>query len=202
MKKILAAIVLLNVLLHPAQAQEKEFVTKTTVLIDGVNQPALTISFQSHDDDVEDVIKDEIKRNDGRQRSSKGFIIGKGMRIKQIADKDRDIYWKLQSKGRKKREVVSVTMAVQNPDGSFLTDSAGNAGFTNTYAWLSALPRKVELYQKDQELDALRKQLKKVTAELNDLQGSGTDQRKAFGKKSKELKELEEKIDKLQRQNR
>jgi hypothetical protein len=201
MKKLLLAIRLLCSLAPAAHAQQQDMVTQTKTVIENKEQPALAISFRASDDDVEDVLKEEIKRNDGKVRTSKGFIIGRGMVIKQIADKDRDIYWKLQSKGRKKKEVVTVVMAVQNADGSFLSD-ADNAGYTNAYAWLSALPRKVEVYQKDQELAALRKQLKKVTDELKDLQGSGVDQRKAFGKKTRELKDLEDKIDNLQKQNR
>lgn len=202
MKQLLIAIVLFNGWLNPARSQEKDIVTGTTVSIEGVLQPALTISFHSHDDDVEDVLKEEIKHNDGKVRSSHGLIIGRGIRIKQIADKDRDIYWKLESKGRKKKEIVTVTMAVQNPDGGFLSDSAHTDAYTNAYAWLSALPGKVAVYQKDQELTELRKQLKKVTNDLNDLQGSTTEHRREVSKKSKELKELEKKIDNLQKQNR
>ena len=164
MTKLLLAIGLLCSLAPAARAQQQDMVTKTTMVIENKEQPALGVSFRASDDDVEDVLKEEIKRNGGKLRTSKGFIIGRGVMIKQIADKDRDIYWKLQSKGRKKKEVVTVTMAVENADGSFLSD-ADNAGYTNAYAWLSALPGKVRVYQKDQELTALRKQLKKVTGE-------------------------------------
>jgi len=201
MKKLLLAIGLFCSLTPAARAQQQDIVTKTTTVIEDKNQPALAVSFHASDDDVEDVLKEEIKRNDGKVRSSKGFIIGRGMVIKQIAGQDRDIYWKLQSKGRKKKEVVTVVMAVQNADGSFLSN-ADNAGYTNAYAWLSALPRKVELYRKDQELAALRKQLKKVTEDLKNLQGSSSDQRKSFSRKTKELKDLEGKIDNLQKQDR
>lgn len=202
MKKILAAIALLLALAPASRAQNPGPVTKTSVVIEEKTCPALSIYFNASDDDVEDVLKDEIKRNDGKSRSSKGFIIGRGVSIKQISDKERDIYWKLQSKGRKKKEIVTVTMAVKNEDGSCLSESTDNAAYTNAYAWLSALPQKVQLYQKDRELAALRKQLRKVTDELKDLQGSGSDQRKAFNKKSRELKDLEEKIDNMQKQNR
>ncbi|MBS1563539.1 MAG: hypothetical protein JST39_04085 [Bacteroidetes bacterium] len=203
MKKFLTPIALLFLSLSlSTRAQDRDIVSKTTIQIEDINQPALAISFQSHDDDVEDVLKEEIKRNDGKVRTPGRFILGKGIIIKQIADNERNIYWKIDSKGRKKKEIVTVIMAVQNPDGSFLSDSAHTSAYTNAYAWLSALPRKVEIYQKDQELAALRKQLKKVTEELRDMQGASSDHRKAFSKKSKELKQLEEKIDNLQRQNR
>jgi len=203
MKHTLTAAIL-ALCMHPiAQAQtEPSAVTKTTVVIEDKSCPGLTISFNASGNDVEDVLKEEIKRNDGKSRSSSGFIVGRGITIKQFSEKEQDIYWKLKSKGRKKKEIVTVTMAVRNPDGSCLSDAQYNDSYTSTYAWLSALPHKVDVYKKDQELEALRKQLKKVTNDLKDLQGNTSDQRRAYGRKSKELKELEEKIDKLQKQNR
>jgi len=203
MKQILAAAILLLCSNPALQAQQEPApVTKTTVLIEDKSCPGLMIAFNASDDDVEDVLKEEIKRYDGKSRSGGGFIIGRGVTIKQLSEKEQDIYWKLHSKGRKKKEIVTVTMAVRNPDGSCLSDAEYNNSYTSTYAWLSSLPHKVASYKKDLELAALRKQLKKVTEDLKDLQGSNSDRRKDYSRKSRELKDLEDKIDNLQKQNK
>jgi len=177
-------------------------VTKTSVTIEKQNYPALSVAFNASDDDVEEVIKNEIKQNDGKVKKDDGFIVGKHVKIKAVSENELDFLWQVDSKGRKKNEVCTIAMAVRQADGTFLSDSAGNETYTRAYAYLSELPHKVQLYRKDKELTALREQLKKVTNELKDLQNSSSDQKKNFSKKTKEIEELEEKINSLQKPNR
>jgi len=184
-----------------AQSQNAT-VTKSTVSIEKQSYPAMSISFNASEDDVEDVIKNEIKQNDGKVKRDDGFILGKHVKLQMISQNDIDVFWQTDSKGRKKNEICTVAMAIKQSDGTFLSDSANNETYTKAYAYLSELPHKVQLYRKDKELTALREQLKKVTNELKDLQSSGSDQKKNFSKKTKEIEELEERINSLQKSNR
>ncbi len=202
MKRILTSMLSLCIVVYTNAQMQNVTVTKTSVTIDKQNYPALSISFNASDDDVEDVIKNEIKQNDGKVKKDDGFIIGRHVKVRTVSDSELDILWQIDSRGRKKNEICTVAMAVKQADGAFLSDSVNNETYTRAYAYLSELPHKVQLYRKDKELTALREQLKKVTNELKDLQNSSSDQKKNFSKKTKEIEELEEKINSLQKSNR
>ncbi|WP_153798730.1 coiled-coil domain-containing protein [Foetidibacter luteolus] len=199
MKKILTITTLFCTLV--CLTISAQTVTKSYLQVEDKTCTALSLSFNESEDLVTEAIKHEMEENEGKVRKDDGFIIGRHVKMKTLSDNEMDVFWKVNSTGRRKNEITTVEMTFRKMDGLYLSDSLDGDLYAKASAYLTSLPQRVQVYKKDKELNELRAQLKKVTAELADLQSSTSDQKRHYKRKSKELKKLEEKIDALQKTN-
>jgi hypothetical protein len=176
------------------QGLHAQQVTKSTVTIDKQPQAAQTVSFQESEDVVEDAIKSIIKKNDGKVKTSKGYIIGRKVRLSELGDQKLDVYFKLDAEGRRKNEISTVSMAIKQPDGKFASDSSNSELQQRGSIYLTGFQQRVLLYKKDTEIAELQAQLKKLNKTL------ASDKKEHQGnldKKMKQMKEIESKLSAL-----
>ncbi|PZR28767.1 MAG: hypothetical protein DI535_04890 [Citrobacter freundii] len=163
--------------------------------------PAITISFKAANEDVRDALKAALKAGKGSYKTKKGVIIGKKWRQADISEGMLNNWWTIKSTGRRSREVVTVQMSLQRADSIFMTDPADTIDYAKAVSYLSTLPLKVELYRKNAELTALRKQLAKVANELAALRKKDRRRKRDYDRKSRELDRLAEQIHALEYAN-
>ena len=176
------------------QGLHAQQVTKSTVTIDKQPQAAQTVSFQESEDVVEDAIKSIIKKNDGKVRTSKGYIIGRKVRLSELGDQKLDVYFKLDAEGRRKNEISTVSMAIKQPDGKFASDSSNTELQQKGAVYLTGFQQRVLLYKKDTEIAELQAQLKKLNKTL------ASDKKEHQGnldKKMKQMKDIESRLSAL-----
>jgi hypothetical protein len=191
MKRTLLAF---GIVIAGFQGLHAQQVTKSTVTIDKQPQAAQTVSFQETESTVEDAIKSIIKKNDGKVKTSKGYIIGRNVKMSELSDQKLDVYFKLDAEGRRKNETSTVTMAIQQPDGKFASDSSNSELQLRGSIFLTGFQQRVLLYKKDTEIAELQAQLKKLNKTL------ASDKKEHQGnldKKMKQMKDIETRLSAL-----
>jgi hypothetical protein len=169
-------------------------VTKTTVEIDKTPQAAQTVSFPEQEEVVKDAIENIIRKSDGKVRRSKGYILGKNVRMSELSDQKLNVYFKLDAEGRKKNQTSIVTMAIQQPDGKYASDSSNTELQQRGNVFLTGFQQRVLVYKKDTQIAELQEELKKLN---KDLASDKKDNQKALDKKMKKMKEIESRLSTL-----
>ncbi len=169
-------------------------VSKTTVEIDKTQQSAQTVSFQEQEDVVKDAIESIIKKNDGKVKRSKGYILGKNVRMSELSDQKLNLYFKLDAEGRRKSQTSTVTMAIQQADGKYASDSSNADLQQRGNVFLTGFQQRVLVYKKDTEIAELQASLKKLNKDLAD---DKKDSQKNLDKKMKKMKEIESRLSSL-----
>jgi hypothetical protein len=191
MKRTLLAF---GIVIAGFQGIHAQQVTKTTVTIDKVPQTAQTVSFQEQETVVEDAIESIIKKNDGKVKTSKGYIIGRKVKMNELSDQKLDVYFKVDAEGRKKNQTSIVSMAVKQTDGTFVSDSSNADLQLRANIFLTGFQQRVLVYKKDTEIAELQATLKKLNKSLaNDKK----DHQDNMTKKMKQMKEIETKLSAL-----
>jgi hypothetical protein len=191
MKRTLLAF---GIVIAGFQGIHAQQVTKTTVTIDKVPQTAQTVSFQEQETVVEDAIESIIKKNDGKVKTSKGYIIGRKVKMNELSDQKLDVYFKVDAEGRKKNQTSIVSMAVKQADGTFASDSSNADLQLRANIFLTGFQQRVLVYKKDTEIAELQATLKKLNKSLaNDKK----DHQDNMTKKMKQMKEIETKLSAL-----
>ena len=169
-------------------------VTKSTVTIDKQPQAAQTVRFQETESVVEDAIENIIKKNNGKVKKSRGYIIGRKVKMNELSDQKLDVYFKLDAEGRRKNQTSIVSMAIKQPDGKFASDSSNNELQQRGAVYLTGFQQRVLLYKKDTEIAALQAELKKLNKTLaNDKK----DHQSNLDKKMKHMKDIETRLSAL-----
>lgn len=191
MKRTLLAFGIIIAGLQSSYAQQ---VSKSTVTIDKLPQAGQTIRFQETESVVEDAIKSIIKKNDGKVKTSRGYIIGRKLKMSELSDQKLDVYFKLESEGRRKNQTSIVTMAIKQPDGKFASDSSNNELQQRGAVFLTGFQQRVLLYKKDTEIAELQAELRKLNKTLaNDKK----DHQSTLDKKMKHMKDIETRLSAL-----
>ncbi|MFT3824758.1 MAG: hypothetical protein QM731_12590 [Chitinophagaceae bacterium] len=190
MKKISISVLLIVALAFVTRAQ----VTKTTLEINKLPHPAQSISFSQNEDLVKDALEEEVKKNGSKLRKSKGVLYAKGIKVQQLGGNPVTLYYQLEGKGKKKKRVTTATMAVERANGTFV-DEDDKELYTRANVYLSGLEQRVLLYDKDQQIASMQKELKKLN---DDLKKSHKDRSDAAEKKIKEIGDLQSRLNALQ----
>jgi|GEM_PF-5156521 len=201
MIKILAVLLTACTVVTYGQNPNDIKIVTSQIEVEDSLRPSISISFNADDDDVEALLNKEIKELRGKADHKHGLIVGKQLVIPDITPLQLEAYYKVESKGRKAKEVSTVFLSLKRTDGSYVSDSTDSEAWMKAQTYLASLPAKVSIYHKDEELLALRKQLADVTEELKDLQSNSSDQRKNYKRKSKQIDALSKRIDALEKGN-
>lgn len=190
MKTILASFIFIAGI-HTGFAQQ---VTKATVEIDKQPQAAQAVTFQEQESSVEDAIESIIKKNDGKVKKSKGYIIGRRVKMNELSDQKLELYFKVDAEGRKKNQMSTVTFAVKPQDGPFASDSNNTDLQQKAAMFLTGFQQRVLLYKKDIEIAELQASLKDLTKTMSQDRKAN---QKDMDKKVKKMKEIEARLSAL-----
>ena len=191
MKRTLLAF---GIVVGGMQQLSAQQVTKTTVEIDKTPQSAQMVSFPEQEDVVKDAIENIIKKNDGKVKRSQGYIVGRHVKMNELGDQKVDIYFKLDAEGKRKNQTSIVTMAIQQPDGKYASDSGNTDLQQRANIFLSGFQQRVLVYKKDTQIAELQAELKKLNKSLAD---DKKDSQKNLDRKMKKMKEIESRLSTL-----
>ena len=84
---------------------------KTTVEFNGQKYPCYIIEYNLPSDEAEDVIKNKLKSEGYNADKSKGFLVYRNVRLKELgSDEPQDVFFKIERKSRKEKDKSIVTM--------------------------------------------------------------------------------------------
>lgn len=191
---------------------------KTTVEYNGQKYPCYVIEYNLPADETEDVIKNKLKSQGYNADKSKGFLVYRNVRLKDLnSDEPQDVLFKIEKKNRKEKDKSLVTMIAAKA-GEIPQDKVKGAKIVadittpdNSVSFLNSFQEDVDLQaynlavaaQTDEVAKAEKKLKglqdsqvkleKKIKDYQDDLEGNKKDQEKQVDEIAKQKSLLEEK---------
>lgn len=154
------------------------------------DQPALIMELPYPPDVVEDAIKDYLNKKGSKSNSSRGYQLFKDTKLSELDTEGSDLYFKVERKSRKEKDVSVVYFYVTKPNENFkaTTTSAEMYNTSNARSFLSAMLPAVEAHNLEVEISAQEGAVKKAEKKYDRLTEDGEDM-------EKRLKQLQEDIE-------
>jgi hypothetical protein len=154
------------------------------------DQPALIMELPYPPDVVEDAIKDYLNKKGSKSNSSRGYQLFKDTKLSELDTEGSDLYFKVERKSRKEKDVSVVYFYVTRPNENFkaTTTSAEMYNTSNARSFLSAMLPAVEAHNLEVEISAQEGAVKKAEKKYDRLTEDGENM-------EKRLKQLQEDIE-------
>lgn len=174
-------------------------------------RPAIVNDIPFPQSTIEDAIKDHFTKMGYKATSSKGFLIFKGVGMKDWGAGTFDLYFMADKKSRKEKDLSTVTMMLSKGFDEFVSNSSDAAVFGKAQSYLDSLRNMIAVYDLEQQIIAQENEVKKAvkkTADLEDeakdlekkkrkLEDDIADNKKAQEKQAKELENQKQILDVL-----
>ena len=154
------------------------------------DQPALIIELPYPPDVVEDAIKDYLNKKGSKNTSSRGYQLFKDTKLSELDTEGNDLYFKVERKSRKEKDVSVVYFYVTKPNEN-LKATTTSAEMHNTHrarSFLAAMLPALEAHNLEVEITGQEGAVKKAEKKYDRLTEDGQDM-------EKRLKQLQEDIE-------
>lgn len=165
-----------------------------TLEYNGQKYPCYTIEYNLPEEEVENVIKSELKLEGYQPDKSKGFLVYRGVRLKNLDGAEaHDIIFKIEKKSRKESDKSIVSMITAKA-GEIPRDKVKDSksmstilNAPNSAAFLNSFQNTVDIQSYNLALDAQAKEVSKAEKKLESLQKDQT-------KLEKKIKDLQDEL--------
>lgn len=134
---------------------------------------------------IEDAIKDHFTKMGYKATSSKGFIVFKGVGMKDWGSGSFDLYFMADKKSRKEKELSTVTLMLSKGFDEFVSNSSDATLFGKAQSYLDSLRNMIAVYDLEQQIIAQENEVKKAVKKAADLE----DEAKDLEKKKRKLED-------------
>jgi hypothetical protein len=186
MKKIIV-LVLLFVLNTKTDAQSRT----SMVEYQKTDREAIVNEVPFPEDMITKAIQDTLEKMGYKGKESKGFIAYKGVKIPALGSEAYDLYFSVDKKSKREKDISNVTMMISKGFDAFVTEKSDPGLVRNAKAYLDNLRNTVAIYDKAQQISEQEEVVKKSEKKIENLTEDGQDLQK---KKKKLEKEIEENI--------
>ncbi|MFT3683177.1 MAG: hypothetical protein QM791_23160 [Ferruginibacter sp.] len=159
-------------------------------------QPAVEHDFPFAEKTVSKAIEDRMQKAGYKGKETKGFVVYKGVHMKEIGPDTYDLYFKVDKKDKEKS---LVTMMISSGYEKFIGESDNSTVIENSKQFLDHLIHVSEAFDLEQQIVEQDVVSKKSSKKLADLVEDGEDLQK---KKAKLEKEIEENLKKQEDQKK
>lgn len=185
MKKIiytLIAILLFNVSLF-AQSQY--------VFIDfkDARKPAIQNEYSYPEKTVSNAIDDKLTKLGYKGKETKGYTVYKGVVLPDLGNQPYDLYFNVDRKSKKDKDVAVVSMLVSSGNENFISDSSNSQVINNARHFLDNLMPSIVSYDLQQQVDAQQEALSKAQKKYKSLQNNADDLQKRKKKIEQEIED-------------
>ena len=139
--------------------------------------------------EVEAAIEDSLAKLGYKSKSSKGFNVYKGVRVAAFSNEPLDLYFSVDRKSKKEKEISVVTFLISKGGENFVTAEVDKAIIDNAKTFLNGFVSYMDVYDLEQQINAQQEVTAKAEKKANNL----SDEADALQKKMKRLaKDIEE----------
>ncbi len=161
----------------------------TTVEFQKINRQAIINEFPFAEKTTRNAIDEKFEKMGYKGKDVKGYVVYRGVSLANIGPDSYDLYFMVDRKSKKEKDIAVVTMLISKGFDSFLSDSTGTNVMNNGKRYLDSLISVIAAYDlelqiKDQE-DALKSNEKKAA----NLIGDGEDLQKEKQKIERKIEE-------------
>lgn len=177
---------------------------KATTEYQKIARPALVNELPFPVKTVEDAIEEAFSKMGYKGSSSKGFIVYKGVRLKELGNESYDLYFMVDKKSKRDKENSIVTMMLSKGFDAFISDTSGSEIFARAGIHLDSMRNTVAAYDLEQQIKAQEEEVKKADKKNENLQEEGKDLTKKKSKLEEDIddnnKEQEKQVKELEKQ--
>jgi hypothetical protein len=185
MKKIiytLVAILFLNITLK-AQSHY--------VFIDFKNaqRPAIQSEYSFPQKTVSDAIENKLNKLGYKSKEIKGYTVFKGVILPELGNQPYDLYFNVDRKSRKDKDVAVVNMLVSSGNEIFLSDSSDSRTMNNARSFLDNLMPSIAAYDLQQQVNNQQDAVTKAEKKYKSLQNDADDLQKRKKKLEQQIED-------------
>lgn len=168
MKKIIYTLITILIFNSPVSSQSRY------VFIDFKDgqKPAIVNEFSYPENTVSKAIRDKMEKLGYKGKDSKGFTMYKSVSLPEIGSEMYDVYFKIDRKSRKEKDMTAVTMLVSRGNENYITEATDSQTINNAKSFLDNLIPNVQAFDLEQQIkeqeDVVNRADKKYKSLLND----------------------------------
>jgi hypothetical protein len=151
-------------------------------------KPAIQNEFSFADKTVEGAIDARLAKMGYKGKESKGYTVYRGVKLSELGNQPYDLYFKVERKSRKDKDVAVVNMLISNGNEVFVSDQADSITIRRGKTFLDNFRPDIEAFDLQQQVNDQQEAVTKAEKKYKSLQDDADDLQK---KKSK----LEQQID-------
>jgi len=136
-------------------------------------------------------LEDTLEKMGYKGKESKGFIVYKGVKMPALGSGAYDLYFSVDRKSKKEKDISNVTMMISKGFDSFITEKSDPGLVQNAKTYLDNLRNTVAVYDRNQQITGQEEAVIKLEKKIESLTEDAADLQK---KKKKLEKEIEDNI--------
>jgi Skp family chaperone for outer membrane proteins len=169
-----------------------------TVEYQKINRQAVVNDIPFPEKTVRDAIDNKMQQMGYKGKDSKAFTIYKGVKMAALGNDAYDIYFSVDRKSKKEKDMAVVTMLLSKGFDSFIADSTDATVINNAKIYLNNLREMVAAYDLEMQINDQAEVIKKADKKLANLKQDGEDMEK---KKKKLENDIEQNKKDVEAQN-
>ena len=174
MKKLiytLAAILLFNITVN-AQARY------VFIEFKNVQRPSIQNEYSFPDKTVTDAIDNKLTKLGYKGKDSKGYTVYKNVVLPELGTQPYDLYFKVDRKSRKDKDVAVVNMLISTGNENFISDTSDSRTINNARSFLDNLIPSIASYDLQQQVNIQQDAVAKAEKKYKSLQNDADDLQK------------------------
>ncbi len=138
-------------------------------------KPAIQNEYSYPDKTVTNAINDKLTRLGYKGKDSKGYTAYKGVVLPELGNQPYDLYFKVDRKSRKDKDVAIVNMLVSTGNENFISDSSDSRTMSNAKNFLDNLMPSIATYDLQLQVKAQQDAVTKAEKKYKSLQNDADD---------------------------
>jgi len=141
-------------------------------------KPGIQSEFSYPDKTVTDAIEDKLSKMGYKGKETKGYTVYKGVMLPEFGSQPYDLYFKVDRKSRKDKDLSVVNMLISSGNENFVSDTSDSRTINNGKNFLDNLMPSIAAYDLQQQVNAQADVLKKAEKKYQSLQDDADDLQK------------------------
>ena len=167
------------------------FAQTHTVMVDyqKVSREALTNEVYFTEKTVSNAIEESMDKIGAKGKSSKGYTVYKGVKLPELGSDSYDLYFSVDRKSKKEKEISAVTLMISKGDDNFITASSDAGIMAKAKTYLDNLWDMVAVYDLEQQISSQEDLVKKNEKKANNLVEDAADLEKKRKKVEQDIED-------------
>jgi hypothetical protein len=141
-------------------------------------RPAIINEFSYPENTVSKAIRDKMEKAGFKGKDSKGYTMYKNVSLPELGAAMYDVYFKVDRKSKKEKDMSEVTMLVSTGNENYITEANDAQTISNAKSFLNNLIPNVQAFDLEQQITAQEEAVKKSEKKYKSLLDDADDLQK------------------------
>jgi hypothetical protein len=141
-------------------------------------RPAIVNEFSYPESTVSKAIRDKMEKSGFKGKDTKGYTMYKNVSLPELGSGTYDVYFKVDRKSKKEKDMSEVTMLVSRGNEVYITEADDAQTINNAKAYLDNLIPNVQAFDLEQQITAQQDAVNKAEKKYKNLLDDADDLQK------------------------